>query len=101
MAHDGNGGREAFAIEESGVQLDRIQHAQASEFALGGLDRDAKRFPEVRATLTPLETGHTSGSVSIAKRHQHEADQSNAADSIVYLLRGSHRNAKPTLERGK
>ncbi len=57
LEHEGSSGREALAIEESADELDRIQHAQARDFALDGLDRNAKLLREVRAALTRVAVG--------------------------------------------
>ena len=57
LQRDGNSGREALVIEESADELDRIQHAQERDFALGGLDRNARLLREVRAALARIDAG--------------------------------------------
>jgi DnaK suppressor protein len=57
LERDGSSGREALAIEESADELDRTQRAQERDFALGGLDRNAKLFREVRAALMRIDAG--------------------------------------------
>jgi DnaK suppressor protein len=52
-----NNGREALAIETSADELDRIQHAQERDLAVGGLDRNAKMLREVRAALNRVADG--------------------------------------------
>ena len=52
-----NNGREALAIETSADELDRIQHAQERDLAVGGLDRTAKLLREVRAALSRMADG--------------------------------------------
>ena len=41
--------REALTIETSADELDRIQHAQERDFAMGVLDRESVRLREVGA----------------------------------------------------
>ena len=57
LEEEGNSGRHAFAIEASADELDRTQHAQERDLAMGGLDRNAKRLREVRAALTRIHAG--------------------------------------------
>jgi len=54
---DGNRKREALSIEDSPDELDRIQHAQQRDFAIGALDRNNKLLREVQAALDRLEAG--------------------------------------------
>jgi DnaK suppressor protein len=53
----GNGGgkREALSIEDSPDELDRIQHAQERDFAIGTLDRGSKLLHEVQAALGRMD----------------------------------------------
>ena len=50
-------GREALAIETSADELDRIQHGQERDLAMGNLDRESKRLHEVQAALTRMDRG--------------------------------------------
>jgi len=54
---DGNRNRDAIAIETSPDELDRIQHGQERELAIGALDRDSKLLREVRAALQRIDAG--------------------------------------------
>ena len=54
---EANRGRGALVIETSADELDRIQHAQVRDSALDNLDRDSKRFREVRAALRRIDAG--------------------------------------------
>jgi DnaK suppressor protein len=54
---DGHYKREALAIETSADELDRIQHAQERDFAVGVLSRGSVRLREVRAALERIERG--------------------------------------------
>jgi DnaK suppressor protein len=49
--------REALAIETSADELDRIQHAQERDFAMGAIDRESSRLREVRAALERVANG--------------------------------------------
>jgi DnaK suppressor protein len=53
----GNSARVALAIETSADELDRIQHLQERDFAIGALDRHAKLLREVHAALGRLDAG--------------------------------------------
>jgi len=53
----GNRKRGAIAIETSPDELDRVQHSQERDFAMGALDRDSKLLREVRAALVRIEAG--------------------------------------------
>jgi hypothetical protein len=48
---NGNRSRGALAIETNADELDRIQHGQEREMAIGTLDRNSKLMREVRAAL--------------------------------------------------
>ena len=48
--------REALAIETSADELDRIQHAQERDFAMGVLNRESVRLREVRAALERIDS---------------------------------------------
>lgn len=52
---NGSGKREALSIEDSPDELDRIQHAQERDFAIGTLDRDSKLLHEVQAALGRMD----------------------------------------------
>ena len=52
-----NSSRAALAIEASADELDRIQHLQERDLAIGALDRNAKLLREVRAALSRLGAG--------------------------------------------
>jgi DnaK suppressor protein len=52
---NGNRNREALAIETSPDELDRIQHSQERELAIGNLDRNSTLLREVRAALGRIE----------------------------------------------
>jgi len=54
---DGRRNREALAIETSADELDRIQHAQERDFAMGAIDRESARLREVRAALGRIANG--------------------------------------------
>ena len=49
--------RDALAIETSPDELDRIQHAQERDFAMGALDRESARLREIRAALERIDSG--------------------------------------------
>jgi DnaK suppressor protein len=53
----GNRNREALAIETSPDELDRIQHSQERELAIGALDRNSTRLREVQAALRRIDAG--------------------------------------------
>ncbi|HEY1757616.1 MAG TPA: TraR/DksA family transcriptional regulator [Bryobacteraceae bacterium] len=53
----GNRNREALAIDTSPDELDRIQHSQERELAIGVLDRNATLVREVRAALARMNAG--------------------------------------------
>jgi DnaK suppressor protein len=53
----GNRNREALAIETSPDELDRIQHSQERELAIGALDRNATLLRAVREALGRLDAG--------------------------------------------
>jgi DnaK suppressor protein len=53
---NGSRNREALAIETSPEELDRIQHVQDRDFAIGALDRDSMRLREVRAAVKRIDT---------------------------------------------
>jgi DnaK suppressor protein len=53
---NGSRSREALAVETSPEELDRIQHAQERDFAIGALDRESMRLREVRAALKRIDT---------------------------------------------
>jgi len=52
-----NSSRAALAIETSADELDRIQHGQERDLAIGAIDRNAKRLREVRAALSRVDSG--------------------------------------------
>lgn len=52
-----NRGRGALAIETSPDELDRIQHSQERELAIGDLDRNSTFMREVRAALSRIDAG--------------------------------------------
>jgi len=52
-----NRGRGALAIEASPDELDRIQHSQERELAIGDLDRNFTFMREVRAALSRIDAG--------------------------------------------
>jgi DnaK suppressor protein len=54
---NGNRNRGAIAIETSPDELDRIQHGQERELAIGALDRDSRLLREVRAALQRIDAG--------------------------------------------
>ena len=54
---NGNRNRGAIAIETSPDELDRIQHGQERDLAIGALDRDSKLLREVRAALERIDVG--------------------------------------------
>jgi DnaK suppressor protein len=54
---NGNRNRGAIAIETSPDELDRIQHGQERDLAMGALDRDSKLLRQVRAAVIRLNTG--------------------------------------------
>jgi DnaK suppressor protein len=54
---NGNRNREALAIDTSPDELDRIQHSQERELAIGALDRNSTLLREVRAALLRLDAG--------------------------------------------
>jgi DnaK suppressor protein len=53
----GNRNREALAIETSPDELDRIQHSQERELAIGALDRNSTLLREVREALGRIDAG--------------------------------------------
>ncbi len=53
----GNRNREALAIETSPDELDRIQHSQERELAIGALDRNSARLREVQEALRRIDAG--------------------------------------------
>jgi DnaK suppressor protein len=53
----GNRNREALAIETSPDELDRIQHSQERELAIGALDRNATLLRAVREALGRIDAG--------------------------------------------
>jgi DnaK suppressor protein len=53
----GSSARVALAIETTADELDRIQHLQERDFAIGALDRNAKLLREVHAALIRLDAG--------------------------------------------
>jgi DnaK suppressor protein len=57
LEQDGNSSREALVIEGSADELDRVQRAQERDFALGGLDRNAKLLREVRIAIERVDKG--------------------------------------------
>ena len=54
---NGNRNRGAIAIETSPDELDRIQHGQERDLAMGALDRDSKLLREVRSALIRAGAG--------------------------------------------
>jgi DnaK suppressor protein len=54
---NGNRNRDALAIETSPDELDRIQHSQERELAIGVLDRNSTLLREVRAALRRIDAG--------------------------------------------
>ena len=52
---DGNRNRGAIAIETSPDEMDRIQHGQERDLAIGALDRDSRLLGEVRAALIRID----------------------------------------------
>jgi DnaK suppressor protein len=54
---NGNRNRAAIAIETSPDELDRIQHGQERDLAMGALDRDSKLLREVRSALMRFDSG--------------------------------------------
>jgi DnaK suppressor protein len=54
---NGNRNRESLAIETSPDELDRIQHSQERELAIGALDRNSTLLREVRAALHRIDAG--------------------------------------------
>jgi DnaK suppressor protein len=54
---DGRRNREAVAIETSADELDRIQHAQERDYAMGALDRESLRSREITAALERIDNG--------------------------------------------
>jgi DnaK suppressor protein len=53
----GRSNREALAIETSADELDRIQHAQERDYAMGAIDRESSRLREIRAALERVANG--------------------------------------------
>ncbi len=53
----GNRSRAALAIETSSDELDRIQHGQERDLAMGTLDRASRLLREVRAALSRIDAG--------------------------------------------
>jgi DnaK suppressor protein len=54
---DSRSHREALTIETSADELDRIQHAQERDFAMGSLGRESARLREVRGALDRIDAG--------------------------------------------
>ena len=54
---NGNGNREAFAIETSPDELDRIQQAGDRDYAISNLERNFSRLREVRTALRSFDAG--------------------------------------------
>jgi RNA polymerase-binding transcription factor len=54
---NGNRSREGLAVETYSDELDRIQHGQERDFAIGTLDRNSKLLREVRAALSRIDAG--------------------------------------------
>jgi DnaK suppressor protein len=54
---NGNSKCEALSVEDSPDELDRIQHAQEHDFAIGTLDRGSKLLREVQAALGRMDSG--------------------------------------------
>lgn len=52
-----NRSRGALAIETSPDELDRIQHSQERELAIGTLDRNSTFLREVRGALSRIDAG--------------------------------------------
>lgn len=52
---NGNRNRGAIAIEASPDELDRIQHGQERDLAIGALNRDSRLLREVRAALIRID----------------------------------------------
>ena len=50
-------GRKVVAIETSADELDRIQHRQERDLAMGALDRNSKLLCEIRAALRRIFAG--------------------------------------------
>jgi DnaK suppressor protein len=57
LAANGNRGWEVLTIDASADELDRIQHAQDRDLAIGSLDRNAKQLREVQAALNRIDAG--------------------------------------------
>ena len=53
----GNRNREALAIETSPDELDRIQHANERDYAMGNLERNSNQLREVRTALGRIDAG--------------------------------------------
>jgi DnaK suppressor protein len=53
----GNRNREALAVETSPDDLDRIQHSQERELAIGAFDRNCTLLREVQAALIRMSAG--------------------------------------------
>ena len=54
---NGNRNREAFAIETSPDELDRIQQAGDRDYAISNLERNSSRLREVRTALRSFDAG--------------------------------------------
>jgi DnaK suppressor protein len=54
---NGNRNREAFVIETSPDELDRIQQAGDRDYAIGSLERNFSRLREVRTALHSFDAG--------------------------------------------
>jgi DnaK suppressor protein len=54
---DGRRNRDVLAIETSPDELDRIQHAQERDLAMGTLDRESARLREIRTALERIDNG--------------------------------------------
>ena len=51
----GKGSREVLAVETSPDELDRIQHASNSDYAIGNLERGARQLREVQIALRRIQ----------------------------------------------
>jgi DnaK suppressor protein len=52
----GNGSREVLAVETSPDELDRIQHASNSDYAMCNLERGARQLREVQIALRRIKS---------------------------------------------
>ena len=57
LEHGNRGLAGNLSIDSSPDELDRIQHGQERDFAMGTLDRASKQLREVRAALDRMDTG--------------------------------------------